>query len=177
VTQLLPLVVGLAVRHWLPAVAEVIQRPANVLSMLLNLAAVGCILATQYHLLLEIRPIGFVGMFVLLVASWAAGWLLGGGIPGTSKAMTLTTALRNVGVGLVIATGSLADTPAVTAVLAFGLLGILGSALLALAWGRGQSLVAEGLDGVEARGLPGGVVAEHQPHGHGDGYRAKDGGG
>jgi BASS family bile acid:Na+ symporter len=177
VTQLLPLVVGLAVRHWLPAVAEAIQRPASVLSVVLNLAAVGCILATQYQLLLEIGLPGLIGMLVLLVASWGAGWLLGGSAPGTIKAMTLTAALRNVGVGLVIATGSLADTPAVTAVLAFGLLGILGSALLALAWGRGQSLVTEGLDGVEAGGLPGGVVAEHQPHRHGDGYRAKDGGG
>src|SRR5262249_42006128 len=96
VTQLLPLGVGLGVRHWLPGVAEVIQRPANVLSLVLNLAAVGCILATQYHLLLEIRLIGFFGMLVLVVASWAAGRLFGGGAPGTIKAMTLTAALRNV---------------------------------------------------------------------------------
>jgi hypothetical protein len=37
-----------------------------------------------------------------------------------------------VGVGLVIATGSFPGTPAVTAVLAYGILEILGSLLLAL---------------------------------------------
>jgi len=50
--------------------------------------------------------------------------------------MTLTTSLRNVGVGLVIATGIFAGTPAVTAVLVYGLFEVLGSLLLALGWAR-----------------------------------------
>jgi BASS family bile acid:Na+ symporter len=136
VTQLLPLGVGLAVRQWRPLLAERLQKPANLLSKILNLTAVVCILVTQFHLLLEIRPRGFVGMLALLIASWAAGWLLGGRATDIRKAMTLTTSLRNVGVGLVIATGSFAGTPAVTAVLAYGLLGVVGSLALAAAWGR-----------------------------------------
>jgi BASS family bile acid:Na+ symporter len=135
-TQLVPLGVGLAVRRWRPRLADWLQNPANLISKVLNLAAVGCILVTQFHLLTAIQARGFLGMLALLGASWAAGWLLGGPEPGTRKAMTLTTALRNVGVGLVIATGSFGGTPAVTAVLAFGLLGIAGSALLAAALGR-----------------------------------------
>jgi BASS family bile acid:Na+ symporter len=140
VTQLLPLGVGLAVRRWRPRLADRLQKPANLVSKILNLAAVACILATQFHLLLEIRPRGFAGMLALLIASLAAGWLLGGRETETRKAMTLTTALRNVGVGLVIATGSFGGTPAVTAVLAYGLLGIVGSLLLAVAWGRWATL-------------------------------------
>jgi serine/threonine protein kinase len=64
------------------------------------------------------------------------GWPLGG--PGTDarKAKTLTTSLRNVGVGLVIATGTFPGTPAVTAVLVYGLLEVVGSLLLALGWAR-----------------------------------------
>jgi BASS family bile acid:Na+ symporter len=50
--------------------------------------------------------------------------------------MTLTTSLRNVGVGLVIAAGNFANTAAVTAVLAYGLIEILGSVLLAVVWGK-----------------------------------------
>jgi hypothetical protein len=50
--------------------------------------------------------------------------------------MTLTTSLRNVGVGLVVATGTFAGTPAVTAVVVYGLLEVVGSLLLALGWGR-----------------------------------------
>ena len=52
------------------------------------------------------------------------------------KTMTLTTSLRNVGVGLVIATGTFAGTPAVTATLVYGLFEVFGSLLLALAWAR-----------------------------------------
>ena len=45
--------------------------------------------------------------------------------------MMLTTSLRNVGVGLVIANGAFAGTPALTAVLAYGLLEVCGSLLVA----------------------------------------------
>ena len=48
--------------------------------------------------------------------------------------MTLTTSLRNVAVGLVIATGNFAGSPAVTAVLAYGVFEIVGSLVLALSW-------------------------------------------
>jgi BASS family bile acid:Na+ symporter len=50
--------------------------------------------------------------------------------------MTLTASLRNGGVGLVIATGTFAGTPAVTAVLVYGLGEVMGSLLLALGWAR-----------------------------------------
>jgi BASS family bile acid:Na+ symporter len=136
VTQLVPLCVGVAVRQWRPRLAERLQGPGNLVSKVLNLAAVALILVAQFHLLTEIRLRGFVGMLALLIASWAAGWLLGGPGTGVRKVMTLTTSLRNVGVGLVIAAGSFAGTPAVTATLAYGLFGVVGTLLLALMWAR-----------------------------------------
>jgi BASS family bile acid:Na+ symporter len=139
-TQLVPLCVGLTVRQWRPTVADRLQKPAQRVSTLLNLAVVGFILGTQYHLLVGIPARAFVGMLGLLIASWAAGWLLGGRETDTRRAMTLTTSLRNVGVGLVIATGTFAGTPAVTAVLVYGLLEVVGSLLLALEWARREAL-------------------------------------
>jgi BASS family bile acid:Na+ symporter len=136
VTQLAPLCLGVAVRQWRPVLADRLQKPANLVSKILNLATVGLILVVQFDLLTDIRPRGFAGMLALLVASWAVGWLLGGPDTGTRKAMTLTTSLRNVGVGLVIATSTFAGTPAVTAALAYGLFGVVGSLLLAVAWAR-----------------------------------------
>jgi BASS family bile acid:Na+ symporter len=41
--------------------------------------------------------------------------------------MVLTTASRNIAVGLVIVTSNFADTPAVTAVVAYGLISIVGT--------------------------------------------------
>jgi bile acid:Na+ symporter, BASS family len=136
VTQLLPLGVGVAVRQWRPLLAEWLQKPANLVSKVLNLIAVGLILIAQFQLLMEIRLRGFVGMLALLIVSWVAGWLLGGPETAIRKTMTLTTSLRNVGVGLVIATSTFANTPAVTAALVYGLFEVVGSLLLALAWAR-----------------------------------------
>jgi bile acid:Na+ symporter, BASS family len=135
-TQLVPLCAGLAVRHWRPALATALQRPANQASTLLNLTVVVFILATQFGMLSAIPPRAYAGMSGLLVASLTAGWLLGSPGRGNRKAMTFTTSLRNVGVGLVIATGSFPGTVAVTATLAYGLIEIFGSLLLALWWGR-----------------------------------------
>jgi BASS family bile acid:Na+ symporter len=136
VSQLVPLGLGVAVRQWRPLLADRLQKPADLGSKILNLVAVGLILVVHFPLLAEIRLRGFVGMLALLIASWVAGWLLGGPENDTRKTMTLTTSLRNVGVGLVIATDTFAGTPAVTAALAYGLFEVIGSLLLALAWAR-----------------------------------------
>jgi BASS family bile acid:Na+ symporter len=135
-TQLVPLCVGLCVRHWQPRLAQRLQKPANSLSAVLGLSTIGLILVVQFDLLAAIALRGWVGMSLLLIATWVCGWLLGG--PGTDnrKAMTLTTSLRNVGVGLVIATGNFPGTAAVTATLAYGIFEIVGSLLLAWGWGR-----------------------------------------
>jgi BASS family bile acid:Na+ symporter len=135
-TQLGPLCLGLAVRRWRPGLATRLQGPANAVSKLLNILVVGFILVARFQTLAEIRPAAFVGMLALLVASLAAGWLLGGPVRATRRALTITTALRNVGPGLVIAVGSFAGTPAVTAALAYGLFAVAGTAVCALALGR-----------------------------------------
>jgi BASS family bile acid:Na+ symporter len=137
VTQLLPLCAGLAVRHWRPNLADKLQKPANRLSALLGLATIGLILLGQFGALAEIRLRGWIGMSVLLIATCAVGYLLGGPGKANRRAMSLTTSLRNVGVGLVIATASFPGSAAVTAALAYGIFEILGSLLMALAWARG----------------------------------------
>jgi BASS family bile acid:Na+ symporter len=130
-TQLLPLCLGVAVRLWRPNLADKLQKPSILLSKLLNLIAIGLILIVHFHLLIAIRPLGFVGMLILMVAGMAAGWFLGGPATGTRKAMAVTTSLRNFGVGLVIATGAFAGTPAITAVVAYGLVSLVGTLALA----------------------------------------------
>ncbi len=134
--QLVPLSIGLAVRQWCPSTAARLQDPANLACKVLNLVLVGSILVAQFRMLAAIRATGFAGMLALWFASLASGWLAGGPAPEGRKAVAMATALRNVGVGLVIATGSFAGTPAVSAALAYGIVEILGSLLLALWWGR-----------------------------------------
>ncbi len=138
-TQLVPLCVGLGLRHWRPVLAERLQKPANLMSAILGLSTVGLILVVQFDLLAEIGLRGWAGMSALLFASAASGWLLGGPGIDNRKAVALTTCLRNVGVGLMIAVGNFAGTAAVTAALAYGIFEIVGSLLLAVGWGPGQT--------------------------------------
>jgi BASS family bile acid:Na+ symporter len=135
-TQLLPLFVGMSLHHYRPALAQRLIKPGNVAGKILMLVACGLIIGTQYQMLFEIRLKGYFGMLLLLLASFVVGWICGGPGDENRRTLTLTTSSRNVGLGLVIATGNFAGTPAVTAVLAYGLFEVLASLLLALWWGR-----------------------------------------
>ncbi len=135
VTQLLPLCVGLCVKHWQPHLTQRLQKPANVLSAVLGLSTMGLVLVVQFQMLAAIGLRAWLGMSALLLATCASGWLLGGPGGDNRKAMALTTSLRNVGVGLVIATENFPGSAAVTVVLAYGIFEILGSLLLAVVWG------------------------------------------
>jgi len=132
ITQLLPLLVGLLVRHWRPQSAQRLLNPFELVSKIMNLGVAVPILGTQFHMLTEIRIRGFIGMLTLLIGSLAIGWVAGGSGRDNRRSMALTTSLRNVGVGLVIVTGNFAGTPAVSAALAYGIVELLGSLLLAL---------------------------------------------
>jgi BASS family bile acid:Na+ symporter len=112
------------------------MKSANATGKNLVPMACGLILVKQCRLFAEIHPGGVLGMPTLLAASLRTGWIPGGPVPENRKALRLTTALRNVGVGLVIATGSFARTSAVTAVVTYAVFEIVGSLLLAMWWGR-----------------------------------------
>ncbi len=142
VTQLAPLGIGLAVRRGRPALADRLRRPAELVSKVLNALVIGLILVARFQTLAAIRPAAYLGMLALLLASLAAGWLLGGPAEATRRAVTLTTALRNVGLGLVIATGAFAGTQAETAALAYGLFAVVGSLVVALGWPRPRAVPA-----------------------------------
>jgi BASS family bile acid:Na+ symporter len=112
------------------------QKPANLLSKVLNLLTIGLILFAQSNLLADVRPHGFLGMLILLAASWTTGWILGGPAADSRKALAVTTSLRNFGVGLVIATSAFANTPAVTAIVAYGIISLFATIGLAMLTGR-----------------------------------------
>jgi BASS family bile acid:Na+ symporter len=135
-TQLLPLFAGLAVSRWRRPWAARMLKPANRLATVLNVAVIVLILAVHFRTLLAIRAVGFLGMLALVLAAMASGWLLGRPGPGNRVAMAITTSVRNVGVGLVIATSSFPGTPAVTATLAFALFQTVVVAIVVLGWGR-----------------------------------------
>jgi len=134
VAQFLPLCVGLAVRQWRPTLADRLKKPANLLSMVLNLTTLGLILSAQFAMLIGIPLRAYGGMLVLVLAGGAAGWVLGG--TSTRSAMVMATSVRNVGVSLVIVTAAFPGTQAVVAATAFALFQTIVMALISLGWGR-----------------------------------------
>ena len=136
IAQFLPLCIGLAIRHWRPTLADRLKRPGDRLSLALNLVTFGVILTVQWDMLMGIPLRRYFGMLALVLVALGAGWVLGG--PGNENrtAMTMATAVRNVGVSLVIATGSFAGTKTVTAATAFAIFQTVVMALVALGWGR-----------------------------------------
>jgi bile acid:Na+ symporter, BASS family len=139
ITQMLPLAVGMAIHHATPKLAQRAGKAVSVLANVLLLALIGLILATQYELLAAIRFRGWMGMSLLLLASVSIGWMCGGSDTPTRKTVAIATATRNAAVALAIVTSNFEGTPAVTAVVAYGLfstLGALGCALLLNNLGR-----------------------------------------
>jgi BASS family bile acid:Na+ symporter len=144
ITQLLPLALGLGMHHAAPGLIRRIDKPVGLLANALLLALVVVIVATQHETLAAIRLRGWTGMGLLLLASLGIGWACGGPDLATRKALATTTATRNVAVGLVIAMSDFSNTPAVTAVVAYGLVSILGALGCALLLGRLGAIESEG---------------------------------
>ena len=134
--QMLPLAAGLAIHEWAPRLTKRLCKPLELLANLLLLVLIALILATEYETLAVIRLRGWFGMSLLFMASLGTGWLFGGPNATDRKAMAVTTSSRNAAVGLAIVTSNFAGTPAVTAVVAYGLLSIVGTLICALLIGR-----------------------------------------
>jgi BASS family bile acid:Na+ symporter len=107
-----------------------------VLSAALNFLSLAVILFVQFRVLAEIRFISYVGMLSLLIATMVAGALASRWTSEERKSMVITTAVRNVGVSLVIVTGSFPGTAAITSATVYALFQTIVMVLVALAWGR-----------------------------------------
>jgi len=86
--QLLPLLLGLTVKHRRPQFANRLLRPLEIVSNALNLSVAGLILGTQFRMLTDIPIAGFAGMLILLAASLVIGWLAGGAARALSASIT-----------------------------------------------------------------------------------------
>jgi len=106
--QLLPLCLGMWIRHSHTTLANTLKRPASALSLTLNLVLLTVIVVVQFRTLADIHVRGYIGMLCLVLATLVAGLLVTKrGQADTAKSMILTTSVRNAGVSLVIANGEL----------------------------------------------------------------------
>jgi BASS family bile acid:Na+ symporter len=141
-TQLAPLAAGILIRKRAPHVAARLRGPAELLSKVMNSGSIGCILVNHWvnHWQQpgQAHFAGLPAMVALLTVSLAAGYLLGGPGNGSRKTVALTTSLRNIGVSVVVASSHEVGSAALTAVVAYAIVEISGSLVVALWWGQRQ---------------------------------------
>jgi BASS family bile acid:Na+ symporter len=135
-SQLLPLAIGLVIRSRRPHLAQRLLKPLNAVTGILSVVVFTLIIAIQYQTLADIRARGYIGICVLILLCLAMGWILGGRPIAIRRAMALSTAARNVGVALVIATASFPGTSAVSSVIVFAIFQTILLASIALLLGR-----------------------------------------
>ncbi|MGC9196378.1 MAG: hypothetical protein ACP5IL_13130 [Syntrophobacteraceae bacterium] len=129
---LLPLLAGLALNSCARRLANGLVKPVLLLS---NLCFIGTIVLTMAVRSGATRSIGWAGltaMVVLVLASMAIGWLLGGPNRGDRSVSAIATSMRNVGGCLLISAASFPNRAVETALVAFMALMVPPNMLLTL---------------------------------------------
>jgi len=141
VAQLLPLALGMAARRLQPSLAErlgpVLARAGNVLLVLLVVA----ILFDVWQVTMDAGARVWPAIVLMTVAALTIGHLLGGPDPATRTAVAISSALRNPGLALLVATLNAAPPTITGVVLAY----VIVSALLVvpyIAWRRRATVVS-----------------------------------
>ena len=104
--QILPLLLGLFLRRWLPAWAEGAEPFFNKLANLLLLLVLVVILVKAFPLLIPFARKNLLAlalMAVMVIASLLIGYLLAGPDPKERTTVSLVTSMRNPGLALLFA--------------------------------------------------------------------------
>jgi len=131
--QLLPLVVGLFLRHRIPNAAPTLIKVCMliaVIAILLVLFALGPKLAEAFGAVYGSR--GLMAILAIVVLSAVTGWLFGGSEIRYRNTMTLSTIMRNFGLALLIAGQNFAGTVAAEAVLTYFVIQMIVGNVLAI---------------------------------------------
>ncbi len=138
VLQMLPYLAGRWLRRARPATAESLLRPLLFAEVIIGCAFFGFLVAGgAMARLLRVGPAEWGAAAAFAALSLGVGWIAGGHAPETRRAFAVTTAARNLGLGLVVA-GELADAGAVQlALFAIWILCLMADVAFAAA-ARGQ---------------------------------------
>lgn len=130
--QLLPLLAGLAVRHQSALLATRLLHPVRTLSDILFVALLVLVVSKNFDVLLSIGWLSLVAMVLFTVVTLVSGWGLGGSETRMRKELALTTASRNLALVLFIAVESFPRMGIEAAVVAFGLVELALTLLVAV---------------------------------------------
>jgi BASS family bile acid:Na+ symporter len=116
---LVPLGIGVAIRRFLPSLAERLAKPLATIVNVFILLVVLLILVKAFPKVLDLGPKVLGAMAVLTLIALAGGHLLGGPVPEDRTALAFTSALRHPGLALTIGKVDHPGEPIAAVVLAY----------------------------------------------------------
>ena len=125
IAQLLPLGAGLALRQFGATLAARIEPAVRRAGTVLLLIAVVLVIAELWRPLYEAGVATIAAMVLTTAAALAVGHLLGGPAAATRTAVAVTSAARNPGLALLVATVNAAQPAIIATVLAYVLVSLL----------------------------------------------------
>jgi BASS family bile acid:Na+ symporter len=153
VLQLLPLVLGMLVKHRAERLSNALKKPVTVLSTLGLLGTVVLFVVPRFDVLGQVAGGGALAIMVfLVVVAWPIGWGLGGRDASIRKVLALGTSLRNIGLCLLLATENFPGTGVAAAVTAYLLIQAIANFVFAKRLARTPT--------------PGGAGASARPSSH-----------
>lgn len=100
--QLIPILLGLAIRQWMPQLAENLWGPLDKVGAVLLICMLVIVVVAA---LPKVTPFGMVnvlGIVLFVAATFVIGHFLGGGDPETRISLALANSSRNSGLALVL---------------------------------------------------------------------------
>jgi bile acid:Na+ symporter, BASS family len=105
--QFVPLLLGMVVGERLPAAAQRLGKPLQIVFFAAVIALIAVMAPKLVHdVTLVYGSNGMWAMLCVVLVSLGAGWLLGGPAREDRRVLSLGTALRNVGLGALVATSN-----------------------------------------------------------------------
>jgi BASS family bile acid:Na+ symporter len=127
VSLLLPLGVGMAVRRFMPSVANRLAQPlATAVNAFLGLIFL-LILIKAFHLIVDLGARALLAMALLTMITIAAGHLLGGPVAEDRTALAVASSLRHPGLAMMIGKVDLPQQNLTAAILAYVVIGSLAA--------------------------------------------------
>ncbi len=130
--QLLPLLAGFAIRHKSALLATRLLHPVKLVSNIIFVALLVILVSKNFEVLLSVSWLSLVAMVLFVVVTLVSSWVLSGSEIRTRKALTLTTAPRNLTLVLLIAVESFPRSGVEVAVITFTLVELAFMLLVAL---------------------------------------------
>ena len=133
--QLVPLIAGLGVALYLPALGDRLHPPVQQLSDYSFIGLLALLVVVYSGEMISLVGTGTLSISAVAVGIWLLlGYGLGGPERSAREVLATTSAARNAAIALFIATAAFSNPNVLTTVLAFSFVGVIGSVVVARRW-------------------------------------------